>query len=231
MTAMAYDFVADGLCYSINADGESVVVTYEQQASPRYTSLAGEVVIPRTVSDGETTYVVNGIGDAAFRDCTDITSVVVGDAVATIGSNAFYCCISLTTVSVPRSITRINYAAFYGCSALTRFYTGVPDPSLWSIRSMVFLNVSSQMQLLVPPGTMDVWVEARWNRSYNLAEWLYGDVNGDGEVNVTDYTLLISHILSRELPTPMSYLAADVNGDGDINVTDASRIVTLILSN
>ena len=52
-----------------------------------------------------------------------------------------------------------------------------------------------------------------------------GDVNEDGEVNVTDVTALVSMILGN---TPKND-AADVNGDGEVNVTDVTALVSIIL--
>ena len=67
---------------------------------------------------------------------------------------------------------------------------------------------------------------------FQLAENLYnpdwGDVNGDGEVNVTDVTLLVNHILGKA-DESFSIGNGDVNGDGEINVTDVTALVNLIL--
>jgi len=53
-----------------------------------------------------------------------------------------------------------------------------------------------------------------------------GDVNGDGEVNVTDLVPLVNMILG----ITQSNAAADVNGDGEVNVTDLVPLVNLILN-
>ena len=59
---------------------------------------------------------------------------------------------------------------------------------------------------------------------------LAGDVNGDGEVNVTDVSLTRSFILGN---TPATFIKkqADMNGDGEVNVTDLSKIKNIILGN
>lgn len=57
------------------------------------------------------------------------------------------------------------------------------------------------------------------------AKGIAGDVNGDGEVNIADYSALISIILSEG-----SDAAADVNGDGEVNIADTSALVTIILA-
>ena len=57
-----------------------------------------------------------------------------------------------------------------------------------------------------------------------------GDVNADGEVNVTDVSLTRSHILGS---TPATFISqqADMNGDGEVNFTDLSKIKNIILGN
>ena len=54
-----------------------------------------------------------------------------------------------------------------------------------------------------------------------------GDVNADGEVNVSDVTMLVSMILGN---TPQAS-TADVNGDGEVNVSDVTALVSIILNN
>ncbi|MFZ5987276.1 MAG: endo-1,4-beta-xylanase [Bacillota bacterium] len=57
----------------------------------------------------------------------------------------------------------------------------------------------------------------------------YGDLNGDGTVNSTDYTMLKRHLLTI---TPLSgdaLKAADVSGDGSVNSTDLTLMKRYIL--
>ena len=56
-----------------------------------------------------------------------------------------------------------------------------------------------------------------------------GDVNGDGEVSVTDVGCVINYIL-EQIPDPFIYAAADMNGDEDISVTDVGYIINYILN-
>ncbi|MFZ5986601.1 MAG: dockerin type I domain-containing protein [Bacillota bacterium] len=59
----------------------------------------------------------------------------------------------------------------------------------------------------------------------------YGDVNGDGSVNSTDYTYVKRYILKiiSDFPSPQGKLAADVDGSGQINSTDLVYIKRYIL--
>ncbi|MBQ1667187.1 MAG: lamin tail domain-containing protein, partial [Prevotella sp.] len=68
--------------------------------------------------------------------------------------------------------------------------------------------------------------------SYAVAQeenFLLGDVNGDGVVNITDVIYLVNYIMQPE-STTIILKAADVNIDGNINITDAVGIINLILS-
>jgi uncharacterized protein YjdB len=62
-----------------------------------------------------------------------------------------------------------------------------------------------------------------------LSDIAMGDVNGDGNINVTDVGMVIDHILEN---TPSGFIAAaaDINSDGVINVTDVGLIIDIILS-
>ena len=56
--------------------------------------------------------------------------------------------------------------------------------------------------------------------------FIKGDVNGDGRVNVSDVTELINMILGV---TTMNKTRADVNGDGQVNVSDVTALINIIL--
>ena len=58
---------------------------------------------------------------------------------------------------------------------------------------------------------------------------LKGDVNMDGEVDVTDVTTLVDYILERD-PSPCDVDACDVNEDTTIDVGDVTSLVDIILN-
>ena len=51
-----------------------------------------------------------------------------------------------------------------------------------------------------------------------------GDVNGDGEVTISDVNMVIDIILSDS-----AYLPGDVNDDGEINIIDINAVIDIIL--
>ena len=57
------------------------------------------------------------------------------------------------------------------------------------------------------------------------AQSMYGDVNGDGVVNITDVNHIINIILSGGYDS-----SSDVNSDGQVNITDLNVIIGIILN-
>ncbi len=61
---------------------------------------------------------VTSIGEYAFGDCDNLTSVIIPDGVESIGSCAFYNCSSLTIIVIPDSVTSIGERIFQSCNSL-----------------------------------------------------------------------------------------------------------------
>ncbi len=122
LTASAYDFMVDGLCYNI-IDFENLYVelTYEifpENQSSNYNNLGGSLVIPERVNYSDETFLVTSIGLRAFGGCSGVTSVTIPNSVTSIGSEAFWECANLTTAKIGDSVKLIQVSAFYGCSKL-----------------------------------------------------------------------------------------------------------------
>lgn len=78
--------------------------------------------------------------------------------------------------------------------------------------------------LNVKPAVIHLHVSAVWPDD---ADYLYGDVNGDGSADVSDVAALIAYILGKE--TGINVQAADVNGDGTVDVTDVAALIKYII--
>mgnify|MGYP003312175879 CR=1 FL=1 len=78
----------------------------------------GEIQIPTTVSYNNTIYSVTSIGDYAFDDCSDLTSVTIPNSVTSIGQYAFSMCAKLASITIPNSATSIGQYAFSMCVKL-----------------------------------------------------------------------------------------------------------------
>ena len=76
----------------------------------------------RNLADGRKYDILNGtvsIGDFAFFNCLNITSITIPDSVTSIGTAAFACCMSLTSINIPDSVTSIGLLPFDTCYNLT----------------------------------------------------------------------------------------------------------------
>jgi len=58
---------------------------------------------------------VTSIGTWVFSDCYNLTSVTISDSITSIGEHAFSHCRSLTTMEIPSKVTSIGDYAFYSC--------------------------------------------------------------------------------------------------------------------
>ncbi len=61
---------------------------------------------------------VTGIGEEAFRNCNELTSVTIPEGVTHVDTHALGYCDSLESVSLPSSLKDIGYAAFGKCVEL-----------------------------------------------------------------------------------------------------------------
>ena len=58
---------------------------------------------------------------------------------------------------------------------------------------------------------------------------LKGDVNNDKEVNVSDVTLIVNHILNNNIS--INTVLGDMDNSGDITISDVTLLVNAILNN
>ena len=78
---------------------------------------------------------VTAIGNEAFYNCTELTSITIPSSVTSISDYAFYICTGLTSINIPNSVTSIGNDAFEGCTGLTRI--NIPN-SVTSIGNNAF---------------------------------------------------------------------------------------------
>ncbi|MDR3293253.1 MAG: leucine-rich repeat domain-containing protein [Clostridiales bacterium] len=98
----------------------------------------GEIIVPNSVTR---------IGDAAFNNCSGLTSISL-PKVTIIGNQAFLSCNGLTTVTLPK-VTIIGESAFSNCSGLTSILL----PKVTSIGNYAFMSCSELTSITLPTVT------------------------------------------------------------------------------
>ena len=98
------------------------------------------------------------------------------------------------------------------------------DTNSWNFTRIGKIDNASQDEVksFVHAGGGDVTVTLSLTDSTRI-----GDVNGDGEVNISDVTTLIDMLLSGDSASP----AADVNGDKEVSIGDVTTLIDILLSN
>lgn len=124
-TAKAYVIEVDGIYYNVNVSDFTCEVT-----NNGVNSYSGDVCIPASITYKSKNLVVTSIGYEAFRGCTNLTSIVIGDSVAHIHQSAFVGCSSLTSITIPSSVTRIDDYVFEGCSSVRQLIIEDGDETL-----------------------------------------------------------------------------------------------------
>ena len=177
----------DNLKYKIYDDTATLV---------GYTDSPENLVISKNISYEGYTLNVISIGESAFKGCTSLTSVTIGNSVTSIGRCAFDDCTSLTSITIPNSVTSIGNSAFYNCTSLTNIT--IPG-SVTSIGDFAFYNCTSLTNVTIPDSITSIGDYAFYNTAYynDKSNWDNGvlyisdcliDTN-DNFNSITDYAI------------------------------------------
>ena len=183
-----------------------------------------------------------------FWDCDALTTLDLSSfntANVTNMYGMFTFCESLTSLDLSKfntaNVTDMQYM-FYGCESLTTIYAG----SGWSTDGLNSLDYSDGMfydctSLVGGMGTTydENYMDAARahidggpsNPGYFTAKssFLRGDVNGDGQVKISDVTALINYLLSGDA-SAINLQSADANQDGHVKISDVTALINYLLS-
>lgn len=102
----------NGVNYKLNFREKSAMVIGSND-NKRY---AGEIIIPSSINDSGDDYSVTKIGNSAFADCNELTSVTIPSSVTVIGNTVFKGCTSLASIVVEDG--NPNYDSRENCNAI-----------------------------------------------------------------------------------------------------------------
>ena len=93
------------------------------------------------------------INREAFRECTELTSIVIPDGITKIQDEAFASSWKLKTVVLPESVTEIEGNAFTGCQALQS--VNIPS-SVTKLNNCLFYSCTSLKSFVVPDTVTEI---------------------------------------------------------------------------
>jgi len=153
--------------------------------------------------------------EGIYEDYGTIEEIVIGSSVDSIGQYAF-------VGSVPVSITVLT-----------------PEPPVLiqgtaASNPTVFEDTGFETTVLyVPRVLVDVYKAATEWEKFTHIEGIEvmgnGDSNGDGQVTISDVTVLINYLLSGD-SSSINRINVDINGDGNISISDVTLLINKILS-
>ena len=101
----------------------------------------------------ETYCSITSIGNNVFKGCTSLKSVKLPSSVKSIGEYAFYGCTSLTSLNLPNNATSIGQYAFYNCKALSSIEL---PTKLTSINQYTFYGCTNLTTINVPSNVYSI---------------------------------------------------------------------------
>ena len=172
---------------------------------------------------------VERIGEQAFKDCNGMLIATLGNKVRTIGEKAFYGCSKLTDFTFGKRVETAEMYAFGSCKALVKITSRAVTPPYLKGKSIFPDKVYNNAIVYVPRQSVDAYKEALVWKYFSIEGvnfmLMNADVNGDGEVNISDVTAVIDILLEGGIDD-----VGDVNEDDEVNISDINAVVDIILT-
>ena len=171
------------------------------------------------------------VGARAFRQCTHLSEVTLGDGVREVGEYAFSICTALKDVTLGSSVETIGAQCFASSLVIENVTCkAVTTPALGS-KNAFASGVYKKASLAVPSAAVDAYKGATyWSQFVTVMaiphDYVVGDVNLDGEVNISDVNTEIAAIHENVECMPQY----DINGDGEVNIADVNALIDIILA-
>ena len=191
------------------------------------------------LADAETVQLGNSlvsIGDSTFEN-THCTQITLPDSLKTIGNHAFYDA-GVKELTIPAGVEEIGDNALESDSTLEKVTILSRDVDLTDTGL----------------GYVSVWLETDPNRNENLViygyagstaeqyaaeneitfvalseEWLCGDVDLDGRIDIQDAVLLAKASAGTVSLNEAAKKNADCNGDGEVDSADATVLMEFLV--
>ena len=174
---------------------------------------------------------ITEINDYAFAgDGALNPSNLLKKGVVRIGDYAFYnVSAEMDTMRLPETIVYLGDSAMAGMIGMRTLKTDAAEVPELGVN--VWAGVDQPSIPLITPSeesTALYKVADQWmNFFFEGPDFLLGDVNNDGLVNISDVTSLIDYLLNGQ--GEINMLAADMTQDGSVNISDVTALIDYLL--
>lgn len=173
-----------------------------------YISSPTDLVIPSSINYNGIDFAVTAIGNRAFFNCTNLTSVVLPNSLTCIGTNAFCgCSNAFTSLVISENVDTIGSYAFFGCNNLTLV--------IWNARNCV---------------NMGYWDGFYYNFSSPFSSSVQTFIFGDNVQTIPNYLCYgLTQLTSIALPNTVTKIGESAfrNCSGLISFTMENGVQTI----
>ena len=165
---------------------------------------------------------------ASTFENTPLTTLTIPDSVTTIEDGAFGWS-KLETITIPTGVTMIESSAFMSCESLTAVHFPGNAPAFGA---RAFRDTTTTIYYPADDPTWTEEVRQQYGGTLTWvavpaeetpAEFIRGDVNGDGKINGLDVIVLRQHIAGWDVEINLA--AANVNADPDDKINSLDMIL------
>lgn len=208
---------------STDIDGDYAWMAGTSMATPIVSGVAALIL------SADPSLSVNDIKNKLYSSATDL---------GTPGKDIYYGNGRVNAMSAVRSVRGITASSFTinrRRSCLANVPAGTPLSTIQSALSSPFGTISyyKANTTAASGGTVSTGMYAQLVDGVVVKDTLFiavkGDIDGDGSVNIADYTLLKLYVLRMIGLTDAEWVAGEVNGDSTVNIADYTKIKSALL--
>lgn len=159
-TATAADIRLGKTAYIASGKVTGTIPDYDGTVEPTSGKSLAAQIVDRSVTEitAEDLKGINAIGSYAFINSFNLTSIMIPNTVTRIYYYAFRGCNKLTGVVIQNGVIQIDDRAFQNCTNLSSVKMLPTTPPI--LGPEVFDGTASNLQIIVPQGTLDAYKAA-----------------------------------------------------------------------
>jgi hypothetical protein len=208
---MSSTVTIDGIIYTLNTNTSTASV------SGYNNNILASSTIQSIVESDSVLFNVTSIGDAAFENCSLLTSISIPNTVIIIGNAAFQSCVSLPSIVLPNSVTSIGTSAFQICSLLTDITI---SNSVTSISDNAFAFCSSLPSITISDSIISIGGSA-----FEGCNLLNSIIISSSVTSIGSYAFSsCPNLINVQIRNPNNVITLGLNAFTNVSSTLSSRI-------